>query len=117
MYLISTTPYIDNKYKDNNYKDIIVINMMPEGPLSSYVKPINPPKLSPFKSNNNCSCKCLYAILSLEERSKFMCIDELPELITFLSENSYTFEYDMTKIMLKNHMLQNVIFFISYIKL
>ena len=117
MYLISTTPYMDNKYKNNNYKDIIVINTKPEGPLSSIVKPINPPKLSPFKGyDNDCSCKCLYAILSLENHSKFMCIDEIPELTTFLSKNSYTFEYDMTKIMLKNNMLKNIIYFISYLK-
>lgn len=114
MYLISTTPYMDNKYQNDNYKDIIVINTMPQGPLSSIVKPVKPPKLSPFKGNNDCNCKCLYAILSLENHSKFMCIDEIPELTTFLSKNSYTFEYDMTKIMLKNHILKNVIYFISY---
>lgn len=115
MYLISTTPYLDNKPKNNNdnYKDIITINVKPPGPLSPFVKLINPPKLSPF--SNSCNCKCIYALLSLDDPSKFMRVDDIPQLITFLIENSYNIEYDMTNIMLKNHVLNNIIFFISYI--
>ena len=44
MYLLSVQPFLDQHFKC--YKQIITINVMPEGKLKELVKRINPPKLS-----------------------------------------------------------------------
>ena len=52
------------------------------GALKNYVKYFNAPKLSPFKSNENLSCK--YGIISFLDNNEFMTVNETSELFSYL---------------------------------
>jgi hypothetical protein len=101
------------------YKRIIVIDKMPLGELSKYVKGIHRNKLSPFDENSNCDCvnKCLLSIVDFENKNEFLCIDKISNLFDFLTQNNYTIDTSLTKIITKNKRLNNnddLICFISY---
>jgi|TARA_B100001057_G_C22471746_1_gene802940 hypothetical protein len=101
MYTLKVLPYLDEYNK--KYKQIITVNSMPSGELSNYVKKVNFPKLSPFKENTSCSSYkcCNYVICDFNNKSKFMCVDDIPSLFTFLYENNYTINTELTKILTK----------------
>ena len=116
MYLLSVQPFLDQHFKC--YKNIITININPEGPLKNYVKRINPPKLSPFKERSPCcdEPQCILALKSINDPSKLMCVDEIPSLLAFLTTNKYEIDTSITKIMMKSDVkLQNkLLFFIKF---
>ena len=101
MYTLKVIPYLDEYNK--KYKQIITINCVPEGELANYVKKVKLPKLSPFKDNSeSCSYKCCsYVILDLNNKNTFMCVDDIPSLFTFLYENNYIINTNLTKLMIK----------------
>ena len=116
MYLLSVQPYLDQYNKC--YKNIIIINMTPKGPLNKFVRRINPPKLSPFKVNSPCcpDPTCIQALCSIQNPHELMCVDEIPSLLTFLTMNSYEIESNITKIMMKSDvkLKDKILFFIKY---
>ena len=118
MYLLSVQPFLDQHLKC--YRQIITINVMPEGKLKELVKRINPPKLSPFKERSACCDEptCILALKSISDSNKLMCVDELHSLLTFLSMNNYDIDPSITKIMMKSDgKLQNkLLFFIKCTK-
>ncbi len=98
MYTLKVITYLDEFNKQ--YKKIITINCIPKGNLSNYIKKVNLPKLSPFKNNSNCcyyKC-CTYVICDFNNNNQFMCIDDIPSLFTFLYENNYSINTELTKI-------------------
>lgn len=99
MYTLISMPFLDNYEKC--YRNILVVNTKPTGPLSTIVKLINPPKLSPFQVDSKCcpQQKCVYAITDLENKHEFMCVNDIPKLFTFLVENGYTIDTSITKMM------------------
>ena len=116
MYLLSVEPFLYQHFKC--YKQIITINIKPNGPLNTLVQRVNPPKLSPFKERSPCCDEptCILAIKSINNPQNLMCVDELPSLITFLSTNQYEIDTSITKIMMKSDVkLKNkLLFFIKY---
>lgn len=98
-------PYLDTYNKC--YKNIVVINLMPQGPLADLVKFVHFPRLSEFKQPGPCSTikDCGYAIMSLDGCSngcgKFgsdlMVVDEIPNLISYLVSNGYSVDTSITK--------------------
>ena len=59
-FTITTQPYLDN---NQCYKNILTINVVPDGPLQAFVRRLKPTRLSPFQvnnynnnGNNNCGC-------------------------------------------------------------
>lgn len=98
-------PYLDTY--NECYKDIVVINLVPKGPLSEFVKFIKFPPLSEFKQHSACNSikQCGYAIRSLNSCSsgcgKFgddlMNVNEIPDLISFLVSNGYSVDTSITK--------------------
>jgi hypothetical protein len=98
-------PYLD-KY-NQCYKNIVVLNLIPQGPLAELVKFINFPKLSEFKQSTPCNKikQCGYALMSLDGCStgcsKFgedlMSVDEVPTLISYLVSNGYSVDTSITK--------------------
>ena len=95
MYVLYLEPYLDTINK--TYKKIITINNNPDGPLKNYVKHFNAPKLSPFKSNENQSCK--YGIISFLDNNEFMTVNETSELFSYLISNGYTIDTTITSMM------------------
>jgi hypothetical protein len=118
---LSIQPYLDNV--NQCYKNIIVINRIPQGPLAKYIKFINFPLLSEFKTYNS-PCinyiKCGYVLtsfnnshLQMETYSlnknccDLMSVNEIPELISFLMENNYRVENNITQTLNSNNIIFN----------
>jgi hypothetical protein len=85
-------PYLD--LYNQCYKNIVVVNFKPQGPLGEFVKLVKFPPLSEFKYPAPCSPikDCGYAIMSLNGcdyncgkfGSNLMVVDEVPDLISYL---------------------------------
>lgn len=100
-------PYLDTY--NQCYKNIVVINLIPQGPLAQYVKLVKFPPLSEFKQSGPCSLlkQCGYALLSFNSceyscsSNKFgndlMVVDEVPNLISYLVSNGYSVDTSITK--------------------
>jgi hypothetical protein len=99
-------PYLDTY--NQCYKNIIVLNMKPAGPLGDLVRFVNFPPLSEFKQSTPCSPikQCGFAISYIGGcatgcASKFgsdlMSVDEMPNLVSYLVENGYTVDTSITK--------------------
>lgn len=114
-YSIYRRSYLEPTSK--TYTNIISINRMPNGPLSSIVKKVRFLPLSPFKEYNNEGC--VFAFNSLTNPSTVMKIEELSDLISFLSCNNYIVDTKLTKIINSNDAAintttNNLLFFITY---
>jgi len=92
-------PYLD-RY-NQCYKNIVVVNLPPQGPLGSLVKRVNFPPLSEFKQPGACSCglalMTLNGYCSIKNGENLMVIDEVPDLISFLVSNGYSVDTSITK--------------------
>jgi len=98
-------PYLDTY--NQCYKNIVVVNLKPQGPLGEFVRLTKFPPLSEFKQPGPCSPlkDCGYAITSLDTCStgcgKFgndlMVVDEVPNLISYLVSNGYSVDTSITK--------------------
>lgn len=98
-------PYLDSY--NQCYKNIVVVNLMPQGPLAELVRFVKFPRLSEFKTSTPCSPikDCGFALMSLDSCSigcgKFgsdlMVVDEVPNLISYLVSNGYTVDTSITK--------------------
>lgn len=94
-------PFLDTYNKC--YKNIVVINLQPQGPLADLVRFTKFPPLSEFKTPGPCSPikQCGYALMSLGGCNMgcedLMVVDEVPDLISFLVSNGYTVDTSITK--------------------
>jgi hypothetical protein len=101
-------PYLDTY--NQCYKNIVVVNLKPQGPLGELVRFVKFPPLSEFKQSGPCSPlkDCGYAIISLDDciagcgvsklgANKLMVVDEVPNLISYLLNNGYTVDTSITK--------------------
>jgi len=99
-------PYLD-KY-NQCYKNIVTINLIPQGPLAQIVRKMQFPPLSEFKQPGSCGRikNCGLALLSLDSNnchikngSNLMIVDEVPNLMSFLMSNGYTIDTSLTKML------------------
>lgn len=94
-------PFLDTYNKC--YKNIVVINLQPQGPLADLVRFTKFPPLSEFKTPGPCSPikQCGYALMSLGGCNMgcedLMVVDEVPNLISFLVSNGYSVDTSITK--------------------
>jgi hypothetical protein len=94
-------PFLDTYNKC--YKNIVVINLLPQGPLADLVRFTKFPLLSEFKTHGPCSPikQCGYALMSLGGCNMgcedLMVVDEVPNLISFLVSNGYSVDTSITK--------------------
>lgn len=99
-YTISSQPFYDSY--NECYKNILIINSKPESsPLSTIVKRLHTPKLSPFKESSPCCPipNCVYAIYKIYDNNQLMTPDDIPELFNFLISNNYKIDTSITKMM------------------
>ena len=115
VYTISSKVYLDNLHKC--YKNIVVINENPIGPLKNCVKRISENKLSPFKYPSPCEewKSCFYVIHHPGNPSNYFTVEQIPELFTFLTENNYVIDTNITNMVskLRHIELKNLICFIT----
>ena len=95
-------PFLDTY--NQCYKDIVVVNLKPQGPLGDLVRLVKFPPLSEFKQPGPCSPlkQCGYALMSLGTCSAgcgcdLMVVDEVPTLISYLVSNGYTVDTSITR--------------------
>jgi len=98
-------PFLDTY--NQCYKNIVVLNLKPQGPLADLVTFVKFPPLSEFKQPGPCSPlkQCGYALMSLgtcstgcgKFGSELMVVDEVPTLISYLVSNGYSVDTSITK--------------------
>jgi hypothetical protein len=93
-FLLSSRPYLDPYNYDQSYRNIVTINGIPRGPLRAFVRRVQFLPLSEFKEPYG--NKCGLVLLSLRGGS-FMCVDEVPELFSFLLSHGYKIDTSLTK--------------------
>lgn len=126
MYTLTTQPYLDRCCQC--YKNIITINMVPQGPLRLFVRKIQLPPLSHFQYPGPCSPlqKCGLALISLQGRggsyynncNGLMTPDEIPDLFSFLMSNGYQIDTSVTKMMNNSSIKldnKNILCFFNYL--
>lgn len=115
-FTITTMPFYDQY--NQCYKNIMMINVEPQGPLSSFVRRIDLPALSPFQREGLCNTiqKCGFALQSLSNTKyglissrysgccknsgyNLMTPDEIPDLISFLQSTGYQIETQITNML------------------
>jgi len=127
-FALFSQPYLDTYNKC--YKNIVVINLQPQGPLSNLVRFTKFPPLSEFKTPGPCSPlkQCGYALMSLggcnmgcgKFGEDLMVVDEVPDLISYLVMNGYSVDTSITKmfntseIRFDNNLGNNLICFVTY---
>ncbi len=107
-FTITSHPFYDEYNKC--YKNIMMINVEPRGPIRRLVRRIKLPRLSPF-STREVACnpipQCGLALQSLigkvcykkNSGCELMSPDEIPDLITFLIGNGYQIETQITNML------------------
>jgi hypothetical protein len=111
MFAISSHVYTDLQY---DYKNILVIQPMPTGPLASIVQriSIDPKSISAFRSSNE-HTNCVYA-LTKNNGQELLTVNDLPYFFSFCLENNYKVETALTEMLNKNTtQLKKVICYIS----
>ena len=102
-FTIIAQPYLDTYNK--NYINILTLNVVPQGPLSQFVRRIQFPQLSPYQQKyqqNNCGNDCGLALVKLGgcyTGNNLMTPNELPDLFSFLTSNGYQIETQLTNLM------------------
>lgn len=93
------------------YLQVITLSSMPSGPLASMVKMIHLPKVSSFVvtnynelQHNNCSyILSRYPIFSCKNTSNYMFSDDIPAVFSYLTNNGYIIDKDISKIINNSH--------------
>lgn len=112
-FTITSQPFYDQY--NQCYKNIMTVNIIPQGPIKALVRRIQFPKLSPFKQSTPCNPiqNCGLALTSLSlgygyqhatcyknnSGCNLMTPDEMPELISFLLANGYQIETQITNML------------------
>ena len=106
-------PFLDTY--NQCYKNIVTINLIPQGPLAQFVRRAQFPPLSQFKQPGPCSRinNCGLALSTLngffynnnnnnncnKNCSNLMVVDEIPNLMSYLLSNGYAINTSITKML------------------
>jgi hypothetical protein len=131
-YSLTSQVYLDRFNKC--YRNIVAINLPPEGPLSRHVRRVHLPRVSPFQERTACyqEQRCIFAVTSLRQfmganfggcsgsacGENLMSVDEIPDLISFLTVNGYNIDTKITKMMFQGEVKPNdskLICYLTYI--
>jgi hypothetical protein len=115
FYQIKSNVWLSNY--EECYKKIITISPKPTDPaLISITKLYNQQKLSPFQQRSTCCPEeqCLYVVMDPKNKCEMLCVNKISELFSYLIQNGFTFNTDLTKIMLKSSVqIKDLIAFIT----
>lgn len=100
-FVLYSQPYLEQRSFDQCYKNIVTINVIPNGPLQRLVRRTRFPPLSEFKMNGNGNDNrnnlCGLALLSLRNNETLMLVNEIPDLFSFLLAHGYKIDTSLTK--------------------
>ena len=121
-YFISSQVFLDNSNQYDNcnaYKNIVTINLFPEGPLSRLVRVVKNRPLSEFQGcqQQSYSNNCLLAFVSLRDPSRLMDVNDVPDLCSFLTDNGYRIDTRVTQMFNTGDIRfdnKQILFFVNY---
>lgn len=104
-FTITSHTYYDEYRK--NYRNILMVNVEPPGPLRLHVRRLRLPRLSPFRRNDyqsnfqSCGLAIFNSLLIPDFRYglDLMTPDEIPYLITFLESHGYQIDTQITNML------------------
>ena len=114
-FTVTSQPFYDQY--NQCYKNIMMVNIEPQGPLRQFVRRTKFPRLSPFQRDGPCNSiqQCGLTIQSLRGTNfasnqytgfckqnsgcDLMTPDEIPDLISFLQANGYQLETQITNML------------------
>ena len=104
-FTITSHTYYDEYRK--NYRNILMVNVEPPGPLRLHVRRLRLPRLSPFRRNDyqsnfqGCGLAIFNSLLIPDYRYglDLMTPDEIPYLITFLESHGYQIDTQITNML------------------
>ena len=107
-FTITSQPYYDQYCKQ--YQNILMVNVVPEGPLGHLIRRLQLPRLYKEGSNYNGVEGCGLAIINPFPRTfsnnnnrncnnSLMTPNEIPDLYSFLTSNGYQIETQLTNMM------------------
>lgn len=108
-FILYLEPYLNTHHR--SYQNIITLSCKPEGPLSDMVTTLSTPKLSSFQavsSFNNNPFNCTYVLLRYPVSSGIKCsdyfmgADDIPSIFSYLIDNGYKIDTDLTKMLYKS---------------
>lgn len=110
-FVLYLEPVRNNYHK--TYQNIITVSTMPPGPLAQLVKPHSLDKLSPFQQAGPFygGMNCAHVLLRYPKTSSansnkhgdsFMMAEDIPAVLSYLRNNHYIVDTDMTKMMFKS---------------
>jgi hypothetical protein len=128
-FTITSQPFYDAY--NQCYKNILMVNVNPCGPLQRLIRRVKLPKLSPFINNNNQIDKCGLALQSLKgiyrgdrgccykegSGCDLMTPNEMSDLITFLIGSGYQIETQITNMLNQSSVkmeYQPLVFTVTY---
>lgn len=101
LYELKKEVILENYHKC--YKQAITINKRPNAPLQSLVKQAKFEKASPFSYDSPCCPNgyntCKYYVLDPNNTADLLCEENIANLFSFLIENGYTIETQLTEMM------------------
>lgn len=104
MFTLFGRPYLD--FCSKNYYNVVTLNVPPPGPLAKFVRRVNFPPNSQFKSVNQSRgdyCGLVLTTDFLENQNYnsygpgFLLVDNVPALFSYLVANGYTIDTSLTK--------------------
>jgi hypothetical protein len=98
-FTITSQPYYDQYNQE--YKNILMVNVEPDGPLRRFVRRLQLPNLSPLQINR-LEDKCGLALTNFFNNRNYNCLmtpNEIPDLYSFLTANGYQIDTQLTNMM------------------
>ena len=86
-------PILDSSTQE--YKNIITLDAIPSGPLSTLVFPIKTTDLSIFSTR---ATTCKYMLSRYTSSKTFMYEEDIPAIFAYLQQNGYVIDKNLTKL-------------------
>jgi hypothetical protein len=101
-FTITSNPYYDQYCKQ--YMNILMVNIVPDGPLGAFIRKIQLPRLYREGSNYNGVDGCGLTISNFLPNNTFkknglLTPNEIPDLYSFLTANGYQIDTQLTNMM------------------
>ena len=107
-YTVYLEPFLNTYYKE--YQNILTVDRAPAGPISTFVKRVNVPTLSPFTTFPSALHpvdNCIHAFVrnpngfTMKNNNPFLNESDVPSLLGFLRNHGYSVDMETVKIMHK----------------
>jgi hypothetical protein len=94
------------------YKTVVSLDTMPDGPISQCVFHAKPRELSIFR--NPYETKCKYYLTKYPSTKTYMDRDDIPKIYSYLEANGYTIDKNLTKLYKENNTKREIICVVKY---